>query len=256
MKKIILFVVAVLFLGSCHPDREPAREPHLQPDDNMVIVQEVLQTTRYTYLQVRSKDSTCWLAMPLTQAATGETCYYVNAMLMRDFHSRELNRTFDAVYFIDGIHRGPHAQNSQARSRVPAAGEDISSEVSMAGTKRSLAEPHSGSTAQIIRRTDIQVKPEKDIVTISQLFSGKNRYAEKIIRVKGTVTRINPGILHRNWIHIQDGTSFENNFDLTVTTTMEVKPDDMVTFEGRISLNKDFGYGYFYAMIMEDAVIK
>jgi hypothetical protein len=57
----------------------------------------------------------------------------------------------------------------------------------------------------------------------------------------------------KNWIHIQDGSGDSGNFDLAVTTLDGMKMDDVVTFEGTITLNKDFGAGYFYEIIMEDA---
>jgi hypothetical protein len=59
--------------------------------------------------------------------------------------------------------------------------------------------------------------------------------------------------MKKNWAHIQDGTDFEGNYDLTITTADEIQVGDVVLFEGKISLKKDFGSGYFYEVIMEDA---
>ena len=56
----------------------------------------------------------------------------------------------------------------------------------------------------------------------------------------------------KNWVHLQDGTRFENKFDLTITTDVVVNKGDEVTFEGIITLNKDFGAGYSYDVLMED----
>ena len=73
--------------------------------------------------------------------------------------------------------------------------------------------------------------------------------------MKGQVVKINDQVMDRNWVHIQDGTSEAGNFDLTVTTQDSVKMDEVITFEGTIHLKKDFGYGYFYELIMEDAKV-
>ena len=62
--------------------------------------------------------------------------------------------------------------------------------------------------------------------------------------------------MNKNWIHIQDGTDFSGKFDLTVTSDKEVSVGDIVTLEGKIALNKDLGYGYFFDVIMEDAIKK
>ena len=59
--------------------------------------------------------------------------------------------------------------------------------------------------------------------------------------------------MNKNWIHIQDGTDNSGKFDLTVTTDIEVKVGDTITLEGAIALDKDFGFGYKYEVIMEDA---
>ncbi|MEI7897164.1 MAG: hypothetical protein WCJ26_09020 [bacterium] len=62
--------------------------------------------------------------------------------------------------------------------------------------------------------------------------------------------------MKKNWIHIQDGTEFSGKFDLTVTTDAEAAVGQTITLEGKITLNKDFGYGYAYEVLMEDATIK
>ena len=67
--------------------------------------------------------------------------------------------------------------------------------------------------------------------------------------------KFSTGIMDKNWIHFQDGTSYSEKFDLTVTTNQEVNVGDIITIKGRISLDKDFGYDYFYDVIMEDAEI-
>jgi hypothetical protein len=83
-------------------------------------------------------------------------------------------------------------------------------------------------------------------------MEAKEGYSGKTIRVKGKITKYNPSILGKNWIHLQDGTQFNNAFDLTITTDSQLVIGDTATFEGKITLKKDFGYGYFYDVIMED----
>ena len=53
-----------------------------------------------------------------------------------------------------------------------------------------------------------------------------------------------------NWVHIQDGSS-EEKFDLTITTSEKVKVGDVVTFEGTVAVDKDFGAGYKYEILVE-----
>jgi hypothetical protein len=98
------------------------------------------------------------------------------------------------------------------------------------------------------------IEPCEGCVKISDLFSGKKTYEGKVIRITGKVTKFNAGIMGKNWVHIQDGSEFEGEYDLTVTTAGEATVGNVMTFEGKIALDKDFGYGYFYKIIMEDGV--
>jgi hypothetical protein len=99
----------------------------------------------------------------------------------------------------------------------------------------------------------VKIEPCNGCTTISNLLSNKKSFSGKNIRVKGVVTKYNPQIMNKNWIHIQDGSEFQGGFDLTITTDKSVSLGDTVTFEGKLALDKDFGYGYFYTVLMEDA---
>ena len=69
------------------------------------------------------------------------------------------------------------------------------------------------------------------------------------------MVKFNAGILDRNWLHIQDGsgTADTHDNDLTITTDATVKVGDVVTMTGVVGLNKDFGAGYAYDVIVEKA---
>jgi hypothetical protein len=106
-----------------------------------------------------------------------------------------------------------------------------------------------------IENTEISIDPAQDGINLAELFSNRNAYENNTIRIRGQVVKVNTGILGKNWVHIQDGTGDGKDFDLTVTTQDIPEVGDIVTFEGVIALNKDFGSGYTYDVIMEDAVV-
>jgi hypothetical protein len=110
----------------------------------------------------------------------------------------------------------------------------------------------STGTKVAAEKANVSVVPCEGCIKIADLLAGKKDYEGKTIKIKGSVTKFNPEIMGKNWIHIQDGTEFEGAFDLTITTDKVVAVGDIVTFEGKIILNKDFGYGYFYNILMED----
>ena len=104
----------------------------------------------------------------------------------------------------------------------------------------------------VITKMNVKVSPCNSCTTISKLLSDKQSLSGKVIRVKGIVTKYNPQILGKNWVHIQDGSEFQGGFDLTITTDKIVSLGDTITFEGKMILDKDFGSGYFYPVLMQD----
>jgi hypothetical protein len=103
-----------------------------------------------------------------------------------------------------------------------------------------------------VPKQDIKLEPVQGGITISALFSDKKNYSGKIIKIHGRVIKVNPSIMGKNWIHLQDGTEFEGLYDLTITSDFVPDLGTIITVEGKIALDKDFGYGYVYPVIMED----
>lgn len=226
----VLFAVVILFT-SCGNHK-----PKAQAGSHMVVVEEVLQAgTQYTYLHVKEGDAESWLAVPSMAAKTGQTLYYKGGLTLKNFESKELKRTFETVIFLNEISEQPLIDTN-------------------AGGSEQVASPH--SKAPQPEKQDVKVEPAKGGITIAKLYADKKSYDGKIVMIKGQVTKFNAEIMNKNWIHIQDGTEADGKFDLTVTSAIEVKVGDVVTLEGKIALDKDFGMGYAYEVIMEDAVQK
>jgi hypothetical protein len=62
----------------------------------------------------------------------------------------------------------------------------------------------------------------------------------------------------KNWLHVRDGSGSKaaKDNDLTVTTDVVAKVGDVVTVTGTVSVDKDFGAGYAYPVIVENAKLK
>ncbi len=118
--------------------------------------------------------------------------------------------------------------------------------------KEQKTEPqgHSGVVKAV--KASVTVNPCQGCIKIADLISNKKSYSGKSVKVTGAVTKFNSGIMGKNWVHIQDGSESHGEIDLTITTDGYAELGKIVTFEGTISLDKDFGYGYFYKIIMED----
>jgi len=151
---------------------------------------------------------------------------------MKDFHSKELERTFPTIFFIS---------------------EDQTSE---AGEPAGMMGQTTMGKPKVEMKADAVIPQSAGGISVGELYKNRSNYSNKKIKVKGKVAKVNNEVMDRNWVHIQDGTSDSGNFDLTVTTLEFVQVDDIVEFEGTIILNKDFGAGYVYEVIMEGGTIK
>ncbi|MDX1410381.1 MAG: hypothetical protein R3330_19655, partial [Saprospiraceae bacterium] len=113
------------------------------------------------------------------------------------------------------------------------------------------AQAHLGTTDETGEH--IHVEQSEGSVSLKELFANRGAYAGKVIKVRGKCVKVNNNIMGTNWIHIQDGSDSGKSLDLTVTTQANVSVGTIVEAEGKITLDKDFGAGYFYDIIMEDA---
>lgn len=233
MKSILVVLIMMVAFTSCvKKNKVPTAQEVTQPGTHEITVEEVVQTSGYTYLRVQENGVEKWIAVNRMEAAPGEKYYYAQEGLeMKNFNSKELKRTFETIYFVDALSKEPITAHAHDHAEIKPV------------------------QAKLSQKEGISVTPAQEGLTIAKLFADRANYDGKTIRMKGQVVKINDEVMDRNWVHIQDGTSEGGNFDLTVTTKDSVKMDEVVTFEGTIHLKKDFGYGYFYEVIMEDAKV-
>ncbi|MEO5657251.1 MAG: OB-fold nucleic acid binding domain-containing protein [Nitrospiria bacterium] len=96
---------------------------------------------------------------------------------------------------------------------------------------------------------------EAKVKSIETLYAGKDTLKGQRIQIKGKVVKVNTGIMGKNFFHLQDGSGKAGNNDLTVTTQDEVRVGDEVVVTGLVTVNRDFGAGYSYPLIVEDATV-
>lgn len=99
------------------------------------------------------------------------------------------------------------------------------------------------------------IKKADDGQTVAEIVTGKAKFAGKPIAVRARVVKFNGGILGKNWLHIRDGSGGEGTNDLTVTTSAAAKVGDLVLVTGVLAVDRDFGGGYKYGVIVEDAKV-
>jgi hypothetical protein len=198
-------------------------------------VLETMNAAGYTYVQVDTGKEKFWAAGPRVAVKVGDDVMVPEGAPMANYHSKTLDRTFDMVYFVPSI---IVAGAEQPTGDIPA--DPLST--------------HKGIT--VVETTDVDlsgITPAEGGQTIADLFAAKAELAGTPVKVRGKVVKFSPSIMGKNWIHIQDGTGESGTNDLTVTTSAIVNKGDTVVISGTLVIDRDFGYGYSYEVIIEDA---
>ncbi|MBB5347112.1 DNA-binding protein [Desulfoprunum benzoelyticum] len=220
---------------------------------------ETMNSGGYTYLLVESGKDKTWVAIPETTVKTGQTVSYQAGMTMKDFHSKTLDRTFAALVFSPGLDGNPAGDKTGPATSAPA-GDKGSFASAVEAEKTAEAPPAStsgGSGGAVVPFAEIAVDKASgpNGYTVHEIFLKAKDLNGKTVRVQGKVMKINMNIMGRNWVHLQDGSGdpLTNTHDLVVTTAATPTEGTVVTAEGTMVADKDFGAGYAYAAIVEDA---
>jgi DNA/RNA endonuclease YhcR with UshA esterase domain len=91
--------------------------------------------------------------------------------------------------------------------------------------------------------------------TVAALYKEKASLAGKLVRVEGKVVKVNNNIMGRNFLHVQDGTGAKDSNDVTITSKDTAVIGDRISVVGRVTVDKDFGAGYAYPILLEEASI-
>ena len=239
MRKIAILFCITLLIVTCN-NKKFNKNDAVPLGVHQVIAKEAINTSVYTYVRVSESDNALWIAIPRTAVKIGGTYYYQGGMLMNKFESKELKRTFEAVLFLEGLSDDK---------------DHLITKPGIVMKDKNGDEKHTNINADNLKKINLNIKTAKGGITISELFARKGFYSGKNVKISGQVTKFSPEIMKKNWFHLQDGTENDGKFDLTITTNAKVSEGDIITIEGKIAINKDFGYGYFYEVLMEDAVI-
>ncbi len=227
-------------------------------------VLETMDAGGYTYMKVDTGSEQPWVAIPKSPVKVGASVSYMPGMAMSNFSSKTLNRTFDSIVFSSGLAganaTAPHtAMNSMM---APQGGTDsfanaVQAEQQPPTAAQAQAAGSGGSLGAITPFTEISVEKASGAngYSVSEIFAKTKDLNGKTVRIQGKVVKFSPMIMGRNWVHLQDGTGdpMNNTHDLVITTSEEVQPNSIITIEGVLTANKDFGAGYKYDAIVEEA---
>jgi hypothetical protein len=240
-------------------------------------VLEHLAAGRFSYLRLQTPQGEVWAGVPAADLKPGDTVKVVGATLAERFESKAANRTFDRVYLgtlegqsgasVDAAHGGsapasPMPGASPHAGGLPAAGGTTAEAIlqSMTGGKPggAAAPAATGAPRPEDAKVEKLAKPGgAEGRHIAEVHAQQAALKDRPVAVRGKVVKFNAQILGKNWIHLQDGSGDPKagSHDLLVTTADTAQVGDVVTARGTVRLKKDFGAGYAYDVLVEDAKI-
>lgn len=207
--------------------------------ENAVIRGKVLETKNvdsYTYLRLKTLTGEAWAAVPTATVKLGSDVTVENAAQMSNFESKALKRTFASIAF--GTLAGAPKKDWDS-AEVAAAHAGLPKQADLENIKVAKA---GGPNAR----------------TVAEIVARSTELKDKTVVVAGKVVKFNGGIMDKNWVHLRDGTgaAADGSNDVLITTQDVAKVGDVVTASGVVRVNKDFGSGYAYKVIVEDAKLK
>lgn len=264
VKKIILmFVAAAVVACSGKQDAPPqvaVAVPQMQQVSEVKPAAPVQEATGqltgtvlesqdaagYTYVRLKTVDGEKWAAVAQSKVVKGETVKVDVQMMVDNFESKTLNRRFDAIAF--GTIAG------RATAAPPKLAMKPSGPASMPPRPMTSAAQH--MTAPDAPSISVKRAEGKDARTIGELLTSSASLDGQSVTLRGKIVKFNSGIMGKNWIHLRDGSKAGGeDADITVTTDAVAAVGDVVIVKGKVSVDKDFGAGYRYAVIIENANI-
>jgi len=207
---------------------------------------ERIDTDIYSYLRLDTAAGEQWAAVPKCESKKGEEVVVMNAMAMDGFESKTLHRKFEHIVF--GTLQG---------ASVPSAGAAQASPHGAPSSGLHGMAPSVPTVAPDLGKIGVARATGSNAVTVAELFAKKSSLDGKSVRVHAKVVKVLSGIMGKNWVHVRDGSGSaeKSDHDLTVTTQDMTAVGKEVLVEGTAHADKDFGSGYKFSVIVEDAKV-
>jgi hypothetical protein len=212
-------------------------------------VLEVINVANFTYLRLKTHDGEKWAAVVQAQVKQGSSVVIENAIVMNNFESKSLKRTFATILFGTlGGSVAPAPKNESVSPAMSTPGNHVMGMASPLLPKKRDA----GDDIHVPKASGANAR------TVAEVMTKGAELKNKSVLVRGKVVKYNAEIMGKNWIHLRDGSGAVENEtnDVLVTTTGSAKVGDIVTVKGTVHTDKDFGAGYVYKVLIEEATLQ
>ena len=227
---------------------------------------ETFDSGGYTYLQIDNGSKKIWAAISQAKVTVGDEVSLKSGAVMQNFYSKTLDRTFEEIIFSGGIQGAAaeaHASMAEPQgmggmgSGFASAMKSEGGRVAMEQVEKSVS---GGSAGAIVPFHELEIEKAEgeNGRTVEEIYLQAADLDGKKVKIRGKVVKISHNIMGKNWLHIQDGSGnpMKNTHDLVVTTAAAPEAQSTVLVEGIVAKDKDFGAGYQYLVIVEEAVVE
>ena len=225
MKTLMILLIAAALAACAKPAAAP---PKASAQKLQGQVLETLNSGSFTYVRLKTGSGDRWMVTSPVDVRVGSEVSVSSAMTVEKFESKSLHRTFDNIVFgsIDGAAPTAHAS-------APSPMKDVG---------------------------DVKVDKAEgsDAKTIAEIWASKGALKDRRVVVRGKVVKFLPSIMGKNWMHVRDGsgTRGKGDDDIAVISDDQATVGSVVTLTGTVRLDKDFGAGYQYPVIIDGAKLK
>jgi len=235
--KTLLAICMMVFASFVWAGDMPASNSHSAGITGKVL--EVINVKNFTYLRLQTRQSETWAAVISASTKKGEIVTIENAIVMKNFESKSLNKTFPSILF--------------------------GSLASLSGKAEAQPKQHALEMISPLIPNKLEVGDEhitkasgKNARTVAEVVSMGAKLKGKTVLLHGKVVKYNAKIMGKNWLHLRDGSgkAADGTNDILVTSESEVSVGDVVTIQGVVNTDQDFGAGYDYNVLIEEAKVQ
>jgi len=254
MKKLLLLLSILLTVSYAQQGKIDmhGKENSKKPKIYYGKILEIKNAMGYKYLKVNEKEKVLWVAIANAPVIVGDTIGYDKRTIMKNFTSKTLQKNFKEIIFASDVYLPQKIHKPKSMKEMLGL-----------SSASKIKNPHQGM-GRGLSPQKVEEKPKKpfeskEFYTVEEVFMWRKSLQNKIIQVKGSVYKVSHQIMKRDWVHIGDRTGKEK--ELTDDLVFTIKKTsliagDKVLAKGKVVVNKDFGYGYFYKAIVENSSFK
>ncbi|MFK5976261.1 MAG: hypothetical protein QM493_07130 [Sulfurovum sp.] len=208
------------------------------------IIKQIEDANEYLYAKVDENGTELWISIYKADVIVGDKIGYDKQAIMSPFRSNILKRDFKQMIFASSV-------------KLP---ERLTKAKKMGDVVDLKDSPENMGIGMSAEKKITEMKPfvKKDSYTVSEIKMWRKELSGQTINLEANVFKISSNIMKMDWVHLGYGEYDRLKSDDLVFTAKHatIKVGDKVVATGKVVVDKDFGFGYFYKVIIQESTFK